>query len=211
MRPLRPRPRVANAELRRTGFALLGASAAMFAVGLGYDLRTQVLQDELATLGIVNAPPAETGIVLQDPVPPSGSPDSQSRQDDLQTKFERSKDLRWVGLGAGAFGTAATALLVEPRRVLPWWSYALATVGLGLVAIGSYEIADSERCQLADAGGTCRRPRDSAARGVMLISAAVPLLSVPIVQLLKREGRHTVALSSHPVQAGLQLVLHATY
>lgn len=202
-------------RVRRAGYALAATAGATFVVGLAFDLRTQRLQDELSEVVDVDAGS-----------PGQGSLDERAlqRRDQLQPAFERGQDLRWVGVGAGALGLLAASLLVEPLQgAYPWWSYTLAAAGLGLVGAGAYEVARSDECVLAASVGPCRRPRDSAARGALLLSAAVPLLSVPLVLLLKRDARadtsdlrsghrvRSLALVSRPWSSGLQLELVARY
>lgn len=192
-------------RIRRTGYSLLGVSAALFAVGIGYDMRAQSLQDKLAPLGTLNSANPEGEPLEPAPV------DLTRRQRALQSTFETSSDLRWLGVGAGAVATLATALLVAPRERPSWWSYTLAGVGVALVAVGARQVAISDRCDQADGLGLCRRPHDSKARGALLISAAIPLLSVPLVQLFKRDDGRSLSLSSRPLPAGVQLELHAVY
>jgi hypothetical protein len=201
-------------RVRRAGYAMAALAGSLLAVGLAFDLRTQQLADEL------------TNLVHVDPAAPEDATlDERAvrRRDQLQPAFERGQDLRWMGVGAGALGTLAAALLVSPiQGPPPWWSYTLAAAGVGLVGVGAFEVARSDSCVLDGFEGLCRRRRDSKARGVMLLSTAIPLLSVPLVQLFKRDpalarrgtdqdrGR-SVALVSRPLAGGMQLELVTHY
>ncbi|MDB4976654.1 MAG: hypothetical protein JWN48_4995 [Myxococcaceae bacterium] len=197
-------------RVRGIGYGLLGASAVVLAIGVGFDVRTQHLLDRLSKLSIANSPGQ----------PDDGSgPGPDSEVDPgialelarLQPQYEHASHLRWIGVASGALATAAVGTLTRGRAHLPWWSYTLAAAGVGLVAAGGYEVSASGDCRLHDAEGQCRRPRETAARGATLISLAVPLLSVPLVQLIKPEQGRSLGLSSGPIYGGMQLQLRATY
>jgi hypothetical protein len=204
--PTPPGPGISRQRrLRRAGYALLGTSAAFFALGLGLDLRAQALEDELSTLAF------DDELAAQAPLTADAEA-AVSRQARQQSKFERLQGLRWIGVGSGAVALVATALLVEPVENIPWWGYALAATGAGVLAVGAYEVASSDRCMLGETDdGPCRRPRDSAARGALLISAALPLLSVPLVQLLKRPDGGAFTLTGKPLRAGLELTWSSSF
>jgi hypothetical protein len=202
-------------RVRRAGYALAALSGSLLAVGLAFDLRTQALDDELTKL--VDVDPAS-------PNSPALEPRELRRRDQLQPDFERAQSLRWMGVSAGALGTLATILLVAPTQgPLPWWSYTLGATGLGLVGVGAYEVARSDHCVLDSSEGPCRRVRDSNARGVMLLSAAIPLLSVPLLQLRRRgeapgsfgfgrtDGSRSLALLSRPLAGGMLVELSTRY
>jgi hypothetical protein len=96
------------------------------------------------------------------------------------------RKLRWLGLGGSALGTVAVALLVRPRRVLPWWSYAVGAVGLGFAGYGAYEIAARRQCALRDLESRdCRQHRDTTGRGALLMGVGAPLLVLPLAQRTK--------------------------
>ena len=198
--PSRPASSPARRQrrLRGVGYGLLGAGAALFAVGVAYEVKTQQRQNDLTAYS------REPELLMSDPA-------ALARQQELQSEYERAGDLRWLGVGGGVLATGATALLVRPRTHVPWWSYALAGVGLGLVGVGGYEVANREECKLRLEDGRCHRSRDSGARGALLMSAAAPFLSVPVVHWMKRSpGGPTVQAFVHPRQ-GLQLGLHVLY
>lgn len=162
---------------RRLGIGLLVPAVGLFAIGVASEARARALQNEQVRL-------------LPDTRDAMHSEQERAavwrRLHDLQAPFERYRALRWVGLAGAALGTASVALLVRPRRVLPWWSYAVGALGLGFVGYGAYEIAARRQCALRVLeSGECRQHRDSAGRGALLMGAGAPLIAVPVAQRTK--------------------------
>lgn len=210
------RQRLRERRVRRAGLGLLGISGGLLVAGIAYEWRAQRLLDRLARFGVSN------DVALLDPSADPALGAATSRQlEQVQPKYDTASHLRWLGVAGGALATGATAMLVRPHSKVPRWSYAFFPVGLAVAAFGAYEIATSDDCQLASDRGPCRRPRDSAARGALLLSAAAPLLSVPLIHLLKprhlSQGgpesalRQSLALSAGATYGGLQLQLRASY
>jgi drug/metabolite transporter (DMT)-like permease len=149
--------------MRRAGFALAGVAGALFATGLTLQLRSQALRNDLVPHGDETFSPGDYG------------------------KYERVAGASWLGVGSGPLGLAAVLLATAPREHVPWWSYALGVAGLGLVGGGIYELARAGDCGLRDdTEHTCLRTHDTEARGAILLSAALPLIALPITQLLRR-------------------------
>jgi hypothetical protein len=99
-------------------------------------------------------------------------------------KYDRGASMRWVGVAGGALLTSAVPLLrVDVRSGVPWWSYVLGAGGAGLAVWGGLELSKNGSCAtyLDDA---CYERRDTLGRGALLLSAAAPLLSFPIVHLI---------------------------
>ena len=211
------RQRLRERRVRRAGLGLLGVSGALFVAGIAYEWRAQRLLDRLARLGVSN------DVAQRDPSSDAALTDATSQQlAQQQPKYDTASHLRWIGVAGGALATGATAMLVRPHSKMPRWSYSFFGIGLAIAGFGAYEIASSDTCQLSSMNGPCRRPRDTAARGALLLSAAAPFLSVPLIHLLKprpssladasdaSRGRN-VALSAGPTYGGLQLQLRASY
>ncbi|MDB4990608.1 MAG: hypothetical protein JWN04_5786, partial [Myxococcaceae bacterium] len=163
--------------------------------------RTQTLLDQFAKVGSTDG----TGDIQPDPTDPAATKLAHQ-----QSQYDHTSSLRWIGVGSGVLGTAASALLVRPRGTIPWWGYAFAAAGVGLVVAGGVEVAASSGCDLIY-NTQCRRPHDSAARGALLLSAAAPFLSVPILQLIKPNHARALSLSPAASYGGLQLQLRASY
>jgi hypothetical protein len=186
---------------RVSGYSMLAAALVFTAVGLGYDARAANINSQLSKLD-PNATPDD----------PLAAAAMQSTLDDLQPKFEHARSLRWIGVAGPALATAAVFTLIEPRPHVPWWGYALPAVGVGLAAGGGYLVKHRRDCKLFDEdGGSCRTEKDSAARGAILIGAALPFLVVPLAQLLRKAPDHELSLLPSMGQGRFMLTLHARY
>ncbi len=99
-----------------------------------------------------------------------GDPAQSAAQDD----FDSAKNLPYLGLAGSAMMIAAVPMLLPehaPKTALGWTLGALAGVaGAGLIAFGAVELSDETPL------------------GVLLMSSGVPLLEIPITQLV-RTGR----------------------
>jgi hypothetical protein len=184
--------------LRWAGYGLLAGAGALAATGIALEWRAQLLRDDLTALSV------EPDAVAMDPA-------LAKRHGDTQRSWELAADLRWLGLGGSALATAAAVLLVTPRSHVPWWSYAIGAAGVALAAAGGQQISADADCKLyasSDEGrGGCRRERDTAARGVFMLSAAVPFMAVPITHALRRAGAREVALSPDVDKSSAMLTL----
>jgi PEGA domain len=193
-----PAPAPQQQRRRRwAGYGLLAAATGLTAVGVGYDLRAQNLNNRLSSVSIdsdLSMDPSVAGDVR-----------------DQQSKFDRARSLRWIGLAGPIVATAAVVLLVEPRARVPWWGYLLAGAGVGLAAPGVFEISRSNKCKLGDDTQGCRREYDSAAHGALLVTAALPLISVPLVQFLRKTSLQSYALSTDARAGRFVIMLHGRY
>ncbi|MET0284340.1 MAG: PEGA domain-containing protein [Polyangiales bacterium] len=193
--PAEPSAPTNTRTLRRAiGYSALALGVAFSAVGIGYDVRAKQLSNdlsELATLVEVDSP-------------------ARRRLGELQDDFERASALRWLAMAGPALATATVFTVIEPRRSVPWWSYALAGAGVGLVVGGAVDVARRDECDL-HGPETCRAKRDSGARGALLVSAALPFFSVPLAQWLRRSPESQLSFSTDLGQGRFTLTLHARY
>jgi hypothetical protein len=169
----------------RTGYALTGVSVALFATGLGLELWSQSLKDNLVASNSGDAPP--TG---------------------LQDRYDRASAASWLGVASGPVGFLAVLSWAAPQPRVPWWSWTLGAVGLGLAGVGIYQVAIADQCSLYGETMTeCLREEQTTTRGVLLLSAAIPLISVPIVHLVRRRPDQAPQLSgsARPGGGALQL------
>lgn len=177
---------------KRTGYALTGLSVALFGAGLGLELWAQALKDDLVEASYGDAQPV-----------------------DLQDQYDRVSAASWLGVASGPVGFAAALAWVGPRPNVPWWSWTLGALGLGGVGVGIYQIAIAGKCEMrgespSGVPDVCLREYLTTTRGVLLISAAVPLISVPILHLVRRRpGGADAALrvSTHALAGGAVLQL----
>jgi hypothetical protein len=183
-------PSAWSPRLRRSGFALAGAAGALFAAGLALDLRAQSLRNDLVPqddddAAFLAADYAEGGAIM---------------------------NASWLGVAAGPVGLAAVLLASVPRERVPWWSYVIGAGGLGLLGAGVYELATADKCSLYSADRTiCLRTQDTQARGAIFLSAAVPLIALPITQLVRRRKGPDLAWNVHSGAGRAMLVLEGRY
>lgn len=198
---------------RVVGYSLLGAAVGVTALGIGYDVRAHQLSNDLSGVDSSALAASNTPEALR----------AQRALADLQPKFDRARPLRWLGLAGPALATAAVFTLVQPRRSVPWWGYALAGAGAGLIVGGAIDLHKRDDCKIygdaeapTDGAATatqdgCRVGRDSAARGALLLASAVPLLSVPLAQWLRRSPEHALAVVPSGGRGHVLLTVHARF
>jgi hypothetical protein len=179
----------------RTGYGLLAGALAFTAVGVGFEWRAQRLNTDLSELDPSEDEDSATTLAIRD----------------LQPKFDRASNLRWLGLAGPLMGTAASVLLVQPRAHVPWWGYAFAGVGAGLITVGAVEITRREECLIYDQSGSCRRELESHARGALLIGAALPLLTVPLTQWLRKTTQTSYAFAPSVQPGRFALSVHGRF
>lgn len=184
------------------GYSLLAGAGVLVALGVAYDWRAQILRDDLSSLLVMSEE-------SEDPTAFS------AELEEKQQRWEKMTRLRWLGVGGSALATIAAVLLVDPRPNVPWWGYMLGTAGVALAGVGVYQLVIDGDCLLYGNDEldkpTCRRTRDSAARGVLLTTLAAPFLAVPITQLARRTPAREVALLPTLDAGALRLVLHARF
>lgn len=125
----------------------------------------------------------------------SGDVDYLDRQQD----FDRHQRAVWISAGiSGALLTASVPLwLPEVRRDsragpplgVPWWSWVAGGVGLGVAAGGIAMLAMPRSC--VDA--LCTRREPNSALGSLLLAHAAPLITMPIVHLIRGGSRPSSA------------------
>ena len=156
---------------RIAGWTLVGLGAAGIGTSLGLHLRRGTLGDDLI------AEPA-----------------------DLQ-RARDWRDLRigvWVGAGVGGAALVAALPLVLPDALVrgdggpkvPWWSWLSGGAGLGLTAYAIYEAATLTSCPEPFIGNeervrACVDRGQEAGRLSLALAGAAPLLTVPLVYLLR--------------------------
>ena len=177
-------------RLRRTGYALAVAAGGLFVTGLALDLKAHSLQRELVSAGAV------------------------AQLADKNAQYDRLAAASWLGLASGPLGLAASVLLVRPQPHVPWWSYGVGGLGAGLVAVAVFELASADTCELSRSQGGCLITKSSGRRGGLLLAAALPLFSVPLLHLLRRaqpSAPPNVGVSSEYLSHGALLRLHARF
>lgn len=107
---------------------------------------------------------------------------------------ERWNDVRIAVWTTAAFGGAAVSasmpLLLPDRRRTPWWGWALGALGLGLTGYAIYEGVTMTGCPepfIADdaAVRACVERGQAAGRLSLALAGAAPLLTVPLVYLIR--------------------------
>lgn len=185
-------PSAWSPRLRRSGLALAGVAGALFATGLALELRAQSLHNDLA-------PPDDAAFSAAD-----------------YAKGDPLMQASWLGVAAGPVGLAAVLLASVPRERVPWWSYVIGAGGLGLLGGGIYELVTADTCSLSTQEGEdedelCLRTQDTRARGAIFLSAAVPLIALPITQLVRRRTGPDFAWNVRSGPARAMLVLEGKY
>jgi hypothetical protein len=177
-----PREKLSPRARHVIGSSLAGVGVAGFSVGVVFEMRRHDLEREVATIS-----------------------DNQLLAE-KSDQYDQASNLRWIGLSGGVLGAAAVPLLVKPRAEVPWWSWAVGGAGLVAAGLGTWQIAVANQCELPYADGGCAAQRNTEGRGGLLVSAAAPLLAVPLSHLLLR-SRVEIAPSASPAHAGLTLRL----
>lgn len=82
---------------------------------------------------------------------------------------------------------ALALLLGSEQRAFPWWASTLsAAAGVGLASWGLYEVSQGSRCSDRFDPRRCSDTQEKLDRGALLSLAALPLLSLPLTQLVRR-------------------------
>jgi hypothetical protein len=163
-------------KLRIAAGSLAGAGAGLLVMGIAFEMQRARADSKLSNL------------VAQDNPSPS-------QLNDQQNKYDRGENLRWLGVGGGALMAAAVPMLrIDLQHGVPWWSYALGAGGAGLAVLGGVQLAKDGSCELYK-GDSCYARHDTLGRGMLLLSAAAPLLTFPITHVLEW------SLSEHKTKA----------
>lgn len=101
---------------------------------------------------------------------------------------DRMKTHRWGVLGAGIAGgtllTVALPFLLPDEDGVPWWSLVIAAGGAALAGVAIWQLAEPGRV-LGPPSAMQRPSTEPHFLGALLMSHAVPLLSVPLVYLVR--------------------------
>jgi hypothetical protein len=85
-----------------------------------------------------------------------------------------------------AMATTALALAVPGQSRVPWWSYTIGAAGLGLLGYGIYESGSLPPCGSSTANlASCRSREEQVDRAALLGALALPLISLPLIHLLR--------------------------
>jgi hypothetical protein len=178
------------ARRSRSGYVLAGLAGAVFATGLALELRARSLRNGVAP------PQGEEGFLAAD-----------------YLKAEDLLQASWLGVASGPLGLAAVLLATAPRESVPWWGYLAGAGGLALLGGGIYDLAMADKCALKDhEEQTCLYTRDTTARGAMLLSAAAPLIALPVTQLVRRRrASPALAWNLRSAPDRVMLILRGSY
>lgn len=108
-----------------------------------------------------------------------------------------------LSAAGGAAMTLGAALALPGGDGVPWWGWVSGAAGLGLGVVGAIQLASGGACDGDAAGVFSRACLDKEMQlgwGVVMVSGAVPLLSVPIIAALR--GAEPVAA---PVRVGAEV------
>jgi hypothetical protein len=103
-----------------------------------------------------------------------------------------------VASGGALLGTAALPLLLPPsdRRGVPGWSLGVGLGGLALAGAGAGLLVRRSGCDDFDRLARCDDVVTTTHLGALLVGAAVPLLSVPVIHFIRSRGGSTDAALS---------------
>jgi hypothetical protein len=91
-------------------------------------------------------------------------------------------------LGAVLLATGE-ALAYSPRSRVPPWTWGLGAAGVGLMTWGIVEMATADRCDRdLTITPACVSGQESVDRGVLLLSAGVPLAFLPVWAVTQRSN-----------------------
>lgn len=131
-------------------------------------------------------------------------PDYLERQ---TTWLERRNAIWGVAIASGVLTSAALPLLLPEEDGIPWWSWLIGTAGVAVATIGAVEIGMNEGCTLRGLpGDPCPLAAEPTDRGVIFLSMSAPLITVPIVYLI-RSALGPGASASASVEANRERVV----
>ncbi len=157
-----------------------GSGRAGWETGVGIGLGVLGIGAYVTSFALVNVE-AGYGHLATQPLPTDL--DYLSRRDQW-TGFELpALAMGWVG---GALVTAALPLVMSDEAGTPWWSWVIGGAGVAAIGVGLAVALTAPTC------GPAGRPTDACVQGTALAdegsaiaSIGVPLLSVPIVYLIR--------------------------
>jgi len=158
--PAPPRaPEGPSTGVRVAGWITTGTGVAGLVAGWLFWSQLQSRESELAILG-----PMAPGLF-----------ESQQSVDDARLPVLIS------GLAGGGLATIGLPLLLPASDGVPWWTWIAGAAGAGLAGFGAFELAADGDC----IGTPCTRTEQPAVLGVLLLAHAAPLLTLPIVYLVR--------------------------
>ncbi len=180
--PRAPRERPPKGH-RIAGYSLLGVGGALYFTSVGLHVRRNSLGDEFVS-------------------------NSTSRVKAQDWKDARIGVYVTAGLGGAAL-TSAMPLVLPYEDKTPWWAWLSGAAGLGLTAYTIYEAATLTSCNesifignAAEAQKCVDRGKE-ADRAMLAGAAAAPLLTVPLVYLLRPKREMSASVT---IQRGYGLV-----
>ena len=100
--------------------------------------------------------------------------------------LERRNVIWGVAITSGVLASASLPLLLPEEADVPWWSWLFGVAGLGVATVGAVEIGTVEACTLRGRpGDPCPYATEPIDRGVIFLSISAPLLTVPVVYLIR--------------------------
>jgi hypothetical protein len=122
----------------------------------------------------------------------------QAAMDDAETAVYAT------GILAGVVTTVGLPLLLPEESGTPWWSWVIGAVGLGASATGVALLAMDHGCL----DQACTRDEPMGALGGLLLGHGVPLLSVPLIYLLREAtGSSSVTAQASATAHGAHLTI----
>jgi hypothetical protein len=117
---------------------------------------------------------------------------------------------RWLtvglGVGGGVLVTVALPFVLPEEEGVPWWSLVIAGGGAVVAGVAIWQLTEPGRLLRDDGSGTARATEPEVL-GVHLLAHAVPLLSVPLVYLIRAatgDDASGAALHLEPARAELR-------
>lgn len=100
----------------------------------------------------------------------------------------RSRPYAFAAVGAASLSAGAAAILLSvDRESYPWWAASLTGLaGVGLTTWGAKNVASGAACGDAQSDQRlCSKDLERRDRGAIVLTAALPLLLVPVIQLVR--------------------------
>jgi hypothetical protein len=170
---------------------MLGLGASLSALGVG----------AFVVAGVKYPKWRDEGTVLR--LSPATTPEASRAHQQAQKSWVNDRaHVVYGAIGAGV-GALGMGLLAEaaPLRMKRWLAPVSATVGLGLVAVGSSQLLQSSSCEMPVERARlahCIDQRSMRDRGVIWTLGAMPFLTFPLVELANWAFGSRVSSSSHP-------------
>jgi hypothetical protein len=107
-----------------------------------------------------------------------------------------------TGAASSAVATIGIPMLLPAEDGVPWWTWVVGVAGVGVAAVGVYELTVEGVCYgNSSLGAPCARRQQTGILGALVIEHATPLIAVPITYALRAAfGSSTHAGASIQVQ-----------